>query len=432
MRIAHVTNLFVPFSTGGAEVHCNELAKRQREAGHTVVIITNELGAVFEDPNVRNLEVRPNPLLLPLLIPQRSIDRKLAQTLRAFEPDVVHLHNVHRTLGFGAYRVAAGWPSVAMMQDYHLFCLITDNSRRAGFVCNDRSGCAGCARTFYPAKAKEAFPARARVIERLASVAGWAFPAIPPVRNTMRERFFNAWIDAVIAPSDAVRKTLLLWGVPADRVVTIGNVIRLSNPEVAADPPGTSEIRFGFIGKLAENKGLRVLLDAVRKIAQSGRHVHLRIAGDGPHAQSLRAAADGIEGVEFLGRISQERLDEFYRGVDVVVVPSTWPDPAPLVVLESMARARALIVAEIGGMPDQVGSTAITVPSNDASALGDAMTRLIDNPALAGELGARARARFFADLAPEKVLSRTEDVYRRAIAAHADKRSSGTAKAPSR
>lgn len=424
MRIAHVTNLFVPFSTGGAEVHCNELAIRQRKAGHTVAIITNELGAVFEDSNVRNLEIKPNPLLLPLLFPQRSIDRKLAQTLRAFEPDVVHVHNVHRTLGFGAYRVAANWPSVAMIQDYHLFCLITDNSRRAGFACNDRSGCADCARTFYPVKAKEAFPARAATIERIAALGSWAFPAIPPLRNAMRERFFNAWVDAVIAPSDAVRKTLLLWGVPPDRVVTIGNVIRLSDLEPVANPPGTSGNTFGFIGKLAENKGVRVLLDAVREVAQSGHRVHLRIAGDGPQAQSLHAAAAGIETVEFLGRIPEGRLDEFYRSIDVVVVPSTWPDPAPLVVLESMARARALIVAEIGGMPDQVGSTAITVKSNDVTALADAMILLIDNPALAAELGTSARARFFAELAPEKILAQTEDVYRRAIAAHADTRRS--------
>ncbi len=421
MRIAHVTNYFVPASIGGAEVHCAELARRQREAGNAVTVITNHLGVTFEDPNVHNLEVKPNPLLVPLLFPQRSIDRKLEQTLRAFEPDVVHIHNVHRTLGFGAYRVAARWPSVATIHDYHLFCLKTDNSRRAGFACNDRSECARCARTFYPEKAKEDYPARAGAIDRLVSLAGWMFPAVPPLRNAMRVHFFNAWIDAVIAPSDAVLKTLLLWGVPPDRLVTIGTIIPLCDPQPVVDLPGANGVVFGFIGKLTENKGVHILLDAARSVARSRRNVRLRIAGDGPNADELRTVAAGIEGVEFLGRISQERLSEFYRSVDVVVVPSTWPEPAPLVVLESMARARALIVAKIGGMPDQVGSTAITVQSNDAVALAGAMTRLIDNPALAGELGARARTRFFADLAPEKILAQTEDVYRRAIAAHADK-----------
>jgi glycosyltransferase involved in cell wall biosynthesis len=416
LRIAHVTARFVPVSYGGAEVHCAELARRQREQGHEVIVITNEPGATFADPHVRNLDVAPRTLQLALLFAQRSIDRRLADELAAFAPDVVHVHNVHQTLGIGAYRVASRYPTVATMHDYHLFCLRTDNSRFAGNTCNDRSACARCARSFYPAKAKEAAPSRARAIDRAAALGAPLFALIPPLRNSFRERWFDAWVDAAIVPSEAVRTTMLRWGVPGERIETIGSIIAEPASPGESGPLGATTPIFGFIGRLAENKGVRLLLEAFRRATRPDRPLRLRIAGDGPEAASLHAAAAGLDGVAFLGRLERDRVDEFYESVDAIVVPSLWPEPAPLVVLEAMARGRVPIVADIGGMPDQIGDAGLTATSNDADALAAALRRISDTPGRADELGARARARFETQLAPSLVLERHEALYRRTIA----------------
>jgi glycosyltransferase involved in cell wall biosynthesis len=338
--------------------------------------------------------------------------------LRAFAPDVVHIHNVHRTLGFGAYGVAASWPNVATIQDYHLFCLKTENYREEGRACNDRAACASCASVFYPGQSAQMDPRGAQLTTRLSSRMPRMFwNAVPPIRNAFRERYFNSWIDTVICPSNAVRETMMLWGVDAAKIRIVGNAVPLQNLGRVSTPMKTGPIVFGYIGKLTRAKGVHVLIAAFSQLQEAGSDVRLSIAGDGPDAQSLKELAAGVRNVDFLGRIGRDRIDAFYEDVDAVVVPSIWPDVMPLVVLEAMARGKALIVSAIGGMPDQVSDAGLIVPSNDVAALTGALRHVADRENVR-ELGNRARERFDRVYDPLLIAAQTEDVYREAAREH--------------
>jgi glycosyltransferase involved in cell wall biosynthesis len=414
MKIAHVTNLYVPASLGGAEVNCFELVKHQRANGHTVRIITNEIGATFEDPDVVNLEQAVNPISIALLYPQASVDKALARALDEFSPDVVHVHNVHRTLGFGTYGQISKWPSVATIQDYHLFCLKTDNTRIEGQACNDRRFCSSCAATFYPNQLAELSPDNERWIETIGLIAKPFWPLVPALRNSLRSSRFSRAIDAVICPSSAMRDTMTLWGVPAEKMYVIGNAVQLdTNAQHLPADNRSGPITFGYIGKLTRSKGVHVLLDAFRMMECPDSDARLLVAGDGPDGKRLREKGAAVEGVTFLGRIGRDDIDGFYRSVDAIVVPSIWPDVMPLVVLEAMARGKAVIVAGIGGMPEQVAEAGIVVESNSAESLLRAMKGLTREKC--AQLGEIARARFADHFEPAHLARETEALYERIL-----------------
>lgn len=139
---------------------------------------------------------------------------------------------------------------------------------------------------------------------------------------------------------------------------------------------GDAQVTVGFIGRLVPEKGIDVLMDAVARSPRLG----LRIAGAGPLADELgdRAAERGIaERFEFVGAIPPDAVGEFYRGVDVLAVPSSatkrWTEQFGRVAVEAMAHGTPVVSSDAGSLPDVVGGAGIVVRQGDAAALADAL-----------------------------------------------------------
>lgn len=414
MRIVHITNFYVPASLGGAEVSCHELAVRQRAAGHDVRVITNMPGVRFAERNVVNLDLTVNPVELGLLLSDRSVSRSLKSALSAYAPDVVHLHNTHETLGFAAYTACAPYASVATMHDYNLFCLRTDNMRVEGRACDDRRWCWKCAVHFYPAKAAERFPGRAKAIAAGKIALSPALVAAPLIRNTGRRRRFEQYVDIVICPSNAMRRTMEVWGVAPAKLRVLPNVVGVTAQPSTTGKPRDGVFTFGYIGKLTRAKGVHVLLEAFARLG-AAKPAKLIVAGDGPDQEQLRRQALPLENVTFLGRLERAELERFYDAVQVVVVPSIWPENLPNVVFEAMERGKAVIAADIGGLPDQVADAGMLVRANDALALSAALALLVENPDLAQEFGRLGQRRFQTEFAADEIFARHERLYREVL-----------------
>jgi len=151
----------------------------------------------------------------------------------------------------------------------------------------------------------------------------------------------------VIAISDEVARQhdRLAWTRGRTRVVR--HPVEWS-PEPPARRPGP--IVFGYLGQLSRVKGVRGLLDAFRAADLGG--ARLRIAGEGPDRSELQALAG--QGVEFTGWLDAAAKDAFLDGLDCLVVPSEWKEPAGLVVNEARGRFVPVIAARIGGIPELV------------------------------------------------------------------------------
>ena len=161
----------------------------------------------------------------------------------------------------------------------------------------------------------------------------------------------------------------------------------------AAEPHRLAPFQAVFAGRLEEEKGLGVLLDAWRAARLPG--AALVLAGDGPLRDRAVAA-----GAHVPGRLPAAEVRNFYAGSDVVVVPSVptrdFLEPWGLVVNEAFDQgvpviATTAVGAAAGGLVAHE-RTGLVVPAGDAAALAAALARAAADPALRARLGAAGRA----------------------------------------
>lgn len=124
-----------------------------------------------------------------------------------------------------------------------------------------------------------------------------------------------------------------------------------------------------FVGRLVPEKGCDILL---RAFATSGVPDRLTIVGDGPERGALARQAEvlGIATqIEFRGELTGPALADVMRVHRVMVVPTLCEEAFGIVALEGLASGCRMIVADSGGLPEAVGSFALTFPRGDVSTL---------------------------------------------------------------
>jgi glycosyltransferase involved in cell wall biosynthesis len=143
-----------------------------------------------------------------------------------------------------------------------------------------------------------------------------------------------------------------------------------------------------FVGKMAEKKGLKFLLDALSIIKNKSRSFKLDIIGGGFLESSLKSYTSQLgldEDVHFYGWIANERLPDFYKNCDIVAVPSIFDkkgetEGMPVVVLEAMAMSRPVLGSHISGIPDIVtdGYNGWLTAPGDAKQIADKIESIYD------------------------------------------------------
>jgi glycosyltransferase involved in cell wall biosynthesis len=175
-------------------------------------------------------------------------------------------------------------------------------------------------------------------------------------------------------------------------------------------PAPPAEPRLLAIGRLISIKGFDVLLRAFALARADVPALTLDLAGDGPLAADLRAAAP--EGVRFLGHVAP--VAPLLEQAAVVVVPSRG-EGFGMVALEAAERGRAAIVSDVGGLPEIVehGATGLVVPPGDERALADAIVQLVRTPEIVRAYGEAARERAVREFSADAAADGVEAVYRR-------------------
>jgi glycosyltransferase involved in cell wall biosynthesis len=177
--------------------------------------------------------------------------------------------------------------------------------------------------------------------------------------------------------------------------------------------PGT----FLFFGRIHAYKGLRYLLDAGASLYRRGHVFRVIVAGTGDDLERHRARIASSPWVELVeGYIAAEQVPGLFRRAMAVVLPYTDATQSGVSAM-AFGFSRPVIATSVGDVPDVVihGRTGLIVPPRDASALADAMEKLlVDRPfrdALAGEAGRFARE----SLSWPRIADATDAAYRRAM-----------------
>lgn len=161
-------------------------------------------------------------------------------------------------------------------------------------------------------------------------------------------------------------------------------------------PPVPGRILFvGPVSRAYAWKGLAVLADAFERLQARVPGAHLRVVGEGDLVDAYRARFAQRD-VVFAGRVAEASLPREYSEASVVVLPSiTAAESFGMVLAEANACERPVVASDVGGIPCFVrdGENGLLVPPGDASALADAIERVLADPSLARRLGANGRAR---------------------------------------
>ncbi len=179
---------------------------------------------------------------------------------------------------------------------------------------------------------------------------------------------------------------------------------------------GNQGLVIGYAGGLLPEKGVDLLLQAVAGLGIGDWA--LVIAGQGSEKARLQvlAAELGIAGrVSFLGRFPSTQMVDFYRSLDVLVVPSrtrpNWKEQFGRVLVEAMACGVVVVGSDSGEIPHVVGEAGLIFPEGDVAALRERLARLLGDVQLRAELAQSGRQRVLANYTQAQVAAATFQVY---------------------
>lgn len=327
----------------------------------------------------------------------RSSAHRIREVVRAFQPSVVHVHNTFPLLSPAVHSAARadGAATVQTLHNYRLVCL-SANLYRGGRPCSD---CVG---------RLVALPGVVHGCYRDSRAASLAVAAMQTVHRARRT--WSRDVDAIIALTAFERDRLIEGGLPAGRLVVRPNFVEVEAPPDVG--PGTG---FVFAGRLTEDKGVDILLDAWR---QARIDSTLTIMGAGPLEPLVLAASAELSNIRFLGVLPRQDLLEVMARSRAVIAPSRWYEGFPLTVLEAFACRRPVIAAGHGSLSEVVtdGQNGLTFRPSDAAHLADRLRWADANAEATATLGKAARATYEAKYTPQRGYETLVAVYRRAIA----------------
>ena len=315
--------------------------------------------------------------------------RDFEAVLRAFRPDVVHVHNTFPLMSPAIYWVANRL-RVPVVQTLHNFRLLCPGALflREGRVCEDCSGrlpwrgvVRGCYRESRPASA---------------ALAGML--VVHRAAGTWRNK-----VSRYIALNEFCRAKFVAGGLPAERIVVKPNFVDFSAPAEV------ERAGFLFVGRLSAEKGVTALADAARQVPG----VALRVAGSGPEASCL----EGIAGVAALGALDGSTVRAEMGRAMALVLPSIWYENFPRTLVEAYACGLPVIASRIGALAELVrdGETGLLFEPGNAADLADKLRWAQAHPQRMAEMGRKARALYEAEFTAERNYAQLMAIYRDAI-----------------
>lgn len=386
--ISRVLQVHTHYRRAGGEDNVVEAERQLLEsAGITVGQV------IFDNAELQDAgSVASDIQLAASAIWSRRAHRLVRSAIAAQRPDVVHVHNTFAAASPSVFAAARQLPVVHTLHNYRMVCPVA-TAFRDGHACTD---CVG--RPIPWPGVIHACVGESRAQSAVAAATITVHRALGTFRRA---------IGQYIALTSFQRQLLVAGGLPADRIRVIPNFVE-------PDPGAGTERRSGvlYAGRLAEEKGVRVLLRA----ASIGR-ASVSIAGGGPLAGLVEEAARA-DSVAYLGRLDHSKAIERLRAAMALVVPSLWFEGFPLAIVEAFATGTPVIASRIGSLGEVVedGVTGLLAEPHDAASLAERMDWATGHPDEMQGMGANARQAYESRFRGATHLTQLLDAYEAAVA----------------
>ena len=384
MRILFLTNFYSIQGSGGEEQSCQQVVEGLKQRGHETLVLTSMHGS-------NNVPVEANGVYRSLylemdLVPWRHsitfFTRRKARekhnlqvferVLQQFEPDIIFIWgmwNLPTSLPAYAearyphkvvYRFATYWPTLPSQHEFYW--------RLPG-------------RSWYSRLPKQVLGHVAlAMLSREAGKSPLAF-------------------RHAICVSAATRNVLVEAGVPVShaRIIHTGLDVAqyLNGGELPSRQHEYQELKLLYAGRMYPEKGIDTLIEAMITLVNGhGRHnIRLSLVGAGSmeYKNSLRRLVNkaGLaDYITFLDWVTPAEMPELLKKFDVLVLPSTWPEPFSRAVLEGMISGLVVVAARTGGTPEIIvdGENGLLFRPNDPEHLAKKIAFLADQSQASNQL----------------------------------------------
>jgi starch synthase len=216
-------------------------------------------------------------------------------------------------------------------------------------------------------------------------------PLISDERSLRRQEAEYAAADAITVPSEFARRSFIEMGVSPEKVVKIPYGVQLSRFH-PTKPPSTDPFDVLFAGSVSLRKGVPYLLQAFQRLKHPRKRLRIVGAVDPDTLAILQRL--GLDNVEILGSVLQEKLAEYMSSSHVMVLPSI-EEGLALVQAQAMACGCPLISSVNTGGEDlfEDGVEGFLVPIRSPEAIHDRLAQLVDDPELQRRMSAAALLR---------------------------------------
>lgn len=283
---------------------------------------------------------------------------KIEQAIKRFRPDVVHIHNLHYSAGPWVIRQIKRHqiPIVMTLHNYRLICPSATLFHEGKLFENS---------------AKQAFPfdaIRHKVHANSALKTAWI------ALTTKFHEVIGTWnkVDAYLVLTEMAKDYFLnhkpsifknrisvkpnflddpyLKPETKQQVDEIAEKPKLSTVSQDIRDAKSRQKHFLFVGRLSEEKGINILLEAVRH----NKNFQLKIAGDGPLKDQVLASTNSNPNVTYLGMLTQENVLKEMEYCSALIFPSIWFEGMPMTILQAFATSTPVIASDLGAMRSMI------------------------------------------------------------------------------
>jgi glycosyltransferase involved in cell wall biosynthesis len=369
-RVLEVNLLFSPTSFGGATVVAEQMATRLSREGVEVGVVTGLNDTGFPPLSLVRYEALGLPVFgiqLPaggdpvLEYRNHSLGIVFGQILDTFKPDVMHFHSIQQL-------------SASMLE----VC----RERKVPFVVTAHDAWWLCQRQFMVNR--DNHPCGQRGVDLRVCSTCVADPKVLYDRDrALRSALAHA--ELILTPSKFQRRLYLENGFSRDRVRLNKNGVSVPVVSSPRQRDLKAPLRLGYMGGKAHHKGyfwLREILKRVRGEDYVFKLVDIhRKMGPSP----IKLADFKIRGkLDVVAPFSPDRADDFYAGIDVLLMPSLAPESFGLSIREALARNVWVITTDAGALSEEVvdGENGNVIRVGDTTGFANAIDRLLSAPSL--------------------------------------------------
>ena len=426
MRILIVVHGFPPEANGGAEIYAEQHARTLvRQFGDDVHVLTREQHPERAEYDVRT-ERRDgfgitwvNNTFREVRTFEDSyrnapIARIAADLIDRFQPQAAHVHHL-TCLSTEIPRLLAtrGVPVLLTLHDYWLLChrgqLLDTNYR----VCAgpEPSGCRSCIGAASAPLPSTLVPALRALDKRLPRAVSWGARELgarlsramsggqeDAVARRRLEHMRGVCNDVTrfLAPSRSIRDRFIRFGIAPERIELSPYGLDHHSFGLREAAPAAPPLRIGFLGTLMVSKAPHLLLEAFRQLPPGMATVDLFGAPADYHGDTnyreVMEPLQSLPGVRVHGPQARTRVAEALASLDVLVVPSIWPETSAIVIREAFLTGLPVVGSNIGGTPELLEHerNGLLFEPGDVNGLRQALMRLIEEPGLLDRLRAGA------------------------------------------